>query len=203
MQITPTTLNIPPYISTSWDLIAYLKTENKNLIIILKNDEHISIPNLDDDSLQQIFEAHATYLEKKDILPLNLNGLSSIATIHHNPDESQLPDLPSEILEKIALVTKTLGGDEASLITPADSTCNCTFCQIARALQTSNTIEEEKIDDADLTFRDWGIEQIDTKLYCVTSPLDPNEQYKVFLGDPIGCNCGQNHCEHIEAVLKS
>jgi hypothetical protein len=35
------------------------------------------------------------------------------------------------------------------------------------------------------------------------NPLDHKEHYNVFLGDPIGCSCGNNNCEHIQAVLKS
>ena len=40
-------------------------------------------------------------------------------------------------------------------------------------------------------------------LIVVTNPLDANEHYNVFLGDPIGCTCGQKNCEHIRAVLNS
>ncbi len=201
MQITPTILNIPPYISTSWDQIAYIKAEKQTLIVTLKDGETISIPDLTKKQLQQIFDTHATYLENKN--SITINNLSSMASMEHNPNDADLPDLPADILEKIVLMTKAIGGEEVTHIEPVEPNCNCTFCQIARALHNQSETDIEKINDEDLAFRDWQITQLDTKLYCVTSPLDANEQYKVFLGDPLGCTCGENHCEHIKAVLES
>ena len=65
------------------------------------------------------------------------------------------------------------------------------------------TPTEEKIDDLDLVFRDWEIKELSNNLYTVTNPLDLNEHYNVFLGEPIGCTCGHKNCEHIKAVLQS
>jgi len=213
MQITSTMLNVPPYISTTWEHIISLRTEHDVLYISLKSGESIAIPGLDKSTLETIFEAHARYLENanKEItfdIPYNslkAGGLTTLAAMRHIPEESELPDLPVDLLEKIAMLTKSFGGEEAQMMTPSDSTCNCTFCQLARAITnlSDTNLEEEKIADEDLAFRDWQIEQIDAQLYRVTSPLDPNEQYKVFLGEPLGCNCGENHCEHIKAVLQS
>ena len=57
------------------------------------------------------------------------------------------------------------------------------------------------MNEEDLKFRNWEIEQTADKLYIVTNPFDKNEHYSVFLGDPLGCTCGEKNCEHIRAVL--
>ncbi len=80
--------------------------------------------------------------------------------------------------------------------------CNCPHCQIARAMHGIEKQElEEPVSDEDLKFRDWEIKQTGEKLYSVTNPIDPSEQYTVFLGEPVGCTCGHSHCEHIKSVL--
>jgi hypothetical protein len=77
-------------------------------------------------------------------------------------------------------------------------------CQIAKALHGELPEEqEEEVTDEDLKFRLWDIDQTGDKLYVVTNPLDSKEYYNVFLGDPIGCTCGEKNCEHIRAVLNS
>ena len=214
MQITTTLLNIPPYISTTWDHIAALRTERDLLIITMKNGETTSIPKLSVEVLNQIFAIHAEHVQNKAKVPFtfslplrtsnNNEELASFASMNHVPEDSTLPDIPAEILEKIAILTKAFGGDLSAIAEPFDSTCNCTFCQIARAIRKeSQLLAEETVDDEDLTFRDWQIDQLEEKLYRVTSPIDGNEQYRVFLGQPLGCTCGLNHCEHIKAVLQT
>ena len=41
------------------------------------------------------------------------------------------------------------------------------------------------------------------KLFTVINKLDQQEKYNVFLGEPVGCTCGKQGCEHMLAVLKS
>ena len=62
---------------------------------------------------------------------------------------------------------------------------------------------DEPVPDAELSFQEWDIVQTGKDLFHVSSRLDPNEQYNVFLGNPVGCTCGKAGCEHILAVLKS
>jgi hypothetical protein len=79
-------------------------------------------------------------------------------------------------------------------------------CQVARAIHNESSLKKENEDivtEEDLRFRIWDIHQTGEKLYTVTNPLDPREQYNVFLGSPLGCTCGQNNCDHIKAVLSS
>ena len=63
--------------------------------------------------------------------------------------------------------------------------------------------QRAEITPEELQFKDWEIAQKDGKLYHVINPLDKNEYYDVFLGDPIGCTCGNKNCEHIRAVLST
>ena len=47
------------------------------------------------------------------------------------------------------------------------------------------------------------ITQTGDKLFTVVNKLDPQENYHVYLGHPVGCTCGKQGCEHILVVLKS
>lgn len=133
--------------------------------------------------------------------------------LQHNPEGAEGPDLPKEILEKVASLSKMIGIDNPDAFPQPEPNCNCTHCQIMRAihqeLQGSQINAEPKeselelVSDEDLKFRDWEIQQTTDKLFVVTNPLDQNENYNVFLGSPIGCTCGEKNCEHVRAVLKS
>jgi hypothetical protein len=147
----------------------------------------------------------------------NGGGMEAFGSLlQHNPDQADSPDLPADILEKIAHLSKTLGIEDPNTAPKPEPHCNCMHCQIARALQkglngeTSGQKEEEIVKeeeeivtDEDLKFKNWDVKQTDDKLYIVTNPLDIKEQYSVYLGDPVGCNCGESHCEHIRAVLNT
>jgi hypothetical protein len=207
------------------------------LIVALTNGKQIEIPRLDKDSLKAIFKTHAHYLEMEQTaqskkpaplvpgmdlftasfkLPLEtpfntaLNMENMGAVLQHNPEQSDAPDLPPELVGKIAALAQTIGISDPDAIPQAEPHCNCTHCQIARALHKGfeektemNALDEEIVTDEDLTFRTWDIHQAGDKLYTVQNPLDAKEQYSVFLGEPVGCTCGEKHCEHVEAVLKS
>jgi hypothetical protein len=127
--------------------------------------------------------------------PLNPLGES----MQHHAEQSNLPNIPSEILNKMAVIAKAFGLDHAADLEPAMPGCNCIYCQLRNVL----TPPEEVIQDEELSFRDWEVKEMAHHFYSVTSPLDNKEQYNVFLGEPIGCTCGQNNCEHIKAVLRS
>lgn len=137
----------------------------------------------------------------------NLEGLG--AAMQHNPSQANAADLPKEVLEKIGSVAKVLMGEDSANVPKAEPHCNCIHCQIARAIhqgvEGSSPEEEteEEVSEDDLRFKTWDIEQAGDKLYTVSNPLDPTEQYTVYLGDPIGCTCGHKNCEHIKAVLNT
>lgn len=136
------------------------------------------------------------------------------AVLQHNSELSDSPDLPPALTTKITSLSKSLGITDPNLIPQPEPHCNCTHCQIARALhlglqdddvtQIESSVEEEEIvSDDDLKFRTWDINQTGDKLFIVQNPLDTLEHYSVYLGEPIGCTCGEKHCEHIKAVLNS
>jgi hypothetical protein len=148
-------------------------------------------------------------------LPLNgglADGEGFGTLLQHNSEQADSPDLPPEVLGKITQIAKSMGIDDPSAIPKPEPHCNCMRCQIAKAMQAGVSGDEQQrqeeepeeiVSDEDLSFKTWDVLQADEKLYIVTNPLDAKEHYRVFLGEPIGCTCGANHCEHIHAVLKT
>lgn len=215
-------LSIPPYISTSWQNVASLhvcKEENHFILMIsLLTNQIIRVPNLTEAEIHHIFQTHSKVLEKqaepKEIMgttfgfPIKmgyeiLDGAG--AFLQHNSKQAGAKDLPKEFLEKIAGLAKIVdfeGSTENFM--KAEPHCNCPYCQIARVFE-SKTVElhEEEVTLEDLQFREWDIEQMNEKVYIVTNPLDKQEKYQIYLGKPIGCTCGNSHCDHIRAVLES
>ncbi len=233
MKITQKILSIPPYISTSWTNVASLHVENQHtrlvLVITLVNGMHIEVPNLDTSILKTIFAAHAHSIEAETkapqqkaafpapleqilslSLPIKEIELESLGTLlQHNPDQADSPNLPEELMQKMGELSRTLGIKDNALIPQPEPDCNCMHCQIATALrkglveEVPAELEEEIVHDNELQFRTWDIMQTGEKLFAVSNPMDSLEHYNVYLGEPVGCTCGQNHCEHIRAVLNS
>lgn len=142
----------------------------------------------------------------------NIDHLTSLA--QHNPEQADMPDMPEDLLQKVTQLAQTIGIDDPGAIQKPEPHCNCMHCQIARAIHKgvdeakianpkTEQGEEEIVTDEDLKFKTWDIAQTGEKLYQVSNPLDAKEQYCVFLGDPVGCTCGEKHCEHARAVLSS
>lgn len=139
----------------------------------------------------------------------NLDSLNS--ALQHNPAQSNMPALPDEILKKISAIAKIVAPEEIQNLPMPESNCNCMHCQIARAIHQQNEsgqkspsdTHEEVIADEELKFQDWEITSSGEKLYTVVSKLNREEKYLVYLGEPFGCTCGMQNCEHIIAVLRS
>lgn len=231
MKINSKGLSIPPYISTSWDNVVSLQYDEASfkLIVLLKGGARVGIPNLTSEELDLVFSSHAEFLEKPqtttgnnpNIIPgnvftmglapgkLNLDGFGNLTgMMQHDPSQKDAPPLPEEVLKKVADIAKTIGLDITAFGLPeAEPHCNCPFCQITKVMSSKpeSTPEqiEEAVSDSDLVFREWDIEQAGDKLYNVSNPFDKMEHYQVYLGQPAGCTCGKNNCEHIIAVLKS
>lgn len=150
---------------------------------------------------------------------LNLENMETFrSSLLHNLAQAHMPNLPVEILNKIAAITKIIAPGEIQNMPKPEPHCNCPHCQIARAIHndSENATQEashspienkkdgdEPVTEQDLAFQQWGISQIGDRLYCVANKLDPQEKYRVYLGEPVGCTCGVAGCEHILAVLKS
>ncbi|MGE3954885.1 MAG: hypothetical protein AB7F31_06860 [Parachlamydiales bacterium] len=230
MKVTKKLLSIPPYLSTGWENVGAIRVDGEVplLVVQLIDGTNIQIPNLDRPTIQKIFLAHEQYLEGAQDhtahpepfmgdqvlgLPLRfgIGGFEGIGgpggMMQHDPTQAGAPDLPSELLQKVAGIAGVLGVSDTTTLPEAEADCNCFHCQIVRALRHQFKEEgssgEEEVSDDDLVFRTWDVSDRGDKLYIVTNPLDSNEQYSVFLGDPIGCTCGQKSCEHIQAVLRT
>jgi len=230
IKITEKILSIPPYISTLWTRIAALHMKGNVLAIILMNGETVHVPNLPLDILESVFQHHTLHLDKdhadaSDHGELSTNGnrkdlgepaiqfafgtsLESLGNMmHHNPNQVNAPDLPPEILQKLAAITKILAPSLEEIVTPtAEPNCNCFQCQIARAVhpvEKNENPNEPTVQPEELQFQQWTITHAGDQLYAVVNRLDIHEKYQVYLGEPVGCTCGQPGCEHILAVLKS
>lgn len=150
-------------------------------------------------------------LNSDDFSQLGIGGIEGFSSmLQHNPAQAHAPNLPAEMLEKVASVAKMMGPQETSMMPSAEPHCNCMYCQIARAISQAvdDTPAEEDVEDPeisadDLHFQEWDIKQTGDKLYQVTHRLDSDERYSVYLGEPVGCTCGRSGCEHIVAVLQS
>jgi len=233
MRINQKILSIPPYISTTWKNVSSLHVESRHatlvLVILLATGTRIEIPGMDPGIIKAIFAAHAAFIEvessaqrpsksemmKNEIgalgMPIKSDLLEAFDSLgpflQHNPEHSQDPDLPKGLLQKVSSLAQTLGLKDSDLIPQSEPHCNCMHCQIAKALkqgmQNKEEEQEEIVTEEDLKFRSWDIFKTGDKLYSVSNPLDTLEQYSVYLGDPVGCTCGNPHCEHIRAVLNS
>ncbi|MBS0622877.1 MAG: hypothetical protein JSR80_08000 [Verrucomicrobia bacterium] len=140
-------------------------------------------------------------------LPIRLgDGIEGMANaMQHDPAQANMPPLPDEVLAKIVGISKVLGVENVQELPSPEVGCNCFHCQVARAIRysVSEEVGEEEIEDTELRFREWDIESRGENLYTVSNPLDPSEHYSVYLGEPLGCTCGDKHCQHIKAVLQS
>ena len=230
MQISKKVLSIPPYISVSWGDVSSLRIENEELLVSLRDGASIHVPNLTPTQLSEVFAAHSQYLESQhdtpELLPspfsspfpsggqvigfplrFGPDGMEGLdAAMSHDPSQANAPDLPPEILEKIAGISTVLGAESVASLPMPEADCNCFHCQIARAVQDSDeeeVIADEEVSLDELSFREWDIDQTDDNLFTVTNPLDGTEKYSVYLGEPIGCTCGEKNCAHIKAVLQS
>ncbi len=144
-----------------------------------------------------------------EVLRFNLDNMESMSSaMQHNPAHAHMPNIPKEIINKIAQVAKIVASDDIQNLPQAEPHCNCTHCQIARAIHNQEPIsltqpKEEIVTEKDLKFQQWDIVQTEGMFYSVINRLDAGEKYSVHLGHPIGCTCGITGCEHILAVLKS
>lgn len=208
------------------------------LIATLHSGVRIEVPHLEPSMIEAVFAAHARFLEQDEKtaspkapprMPLNfLGGQEKLMSLElplknslidmeglglllqHNPEQSSSPELPSEVLDKITEIARSMEIDDINAAPKPEPHCNCMRCQIARAMQAGISVGEDRKEepeeivlDEELKFRTWDVAQTNDKLYIVTNPLDSKEQYNVFLGEPIGCTCGACHCEHIRAVLST
>lgn len=240
MIINRQILSIPPHVSTSWSEVKALYVQEELLFILLYEGTVIQIPRLSPQVLEQIFQAHALYLEEQSERPakeaqnplhmffnsvqtlelpfsLALNGLEMLGgVLHHNVEQAHRSDLPEEVLQKIAMAARLLGPEEREQLPCAEPHCNCIHCQIMRAIGHEKREEQKRekeegqlqppadsVEGTEASQGIWLVEQCGEQLFQVTHRDEPTEVYKVFLGTPLGCTCGDDRCIHILAVLRS
>lgn len=238
MKIDEKILCIPPLISTRWQFIHAIYMKGNNLVITLLDYDTIQIPNLVPDVIDKIFHYYTLYLEKEpQVAPpqdktkeihflqaleggegnpfrFSINGIDGMmgSAMMHNPEQANAPDLPSEILDKIAAITKILSPNSSEHLPKPEPHCNCMYCQITKTILKSygeepqeekTTRAIENVSQEDLKFEQWDVKQTGDQLFKVSNRLDDKEHYNVYLGSPVGCTCGKANCEHIIAVLKS
>lgn len=233
IKITDKTLSIPPYLSTCWSRVTALHMKGGILAITIIDGNTIYIPNLPPETIDLIFQHHSIYLEKEQSIPTfseidfsklnnsidkgdssirlafgsSMDGLGTM--MQHNPNQKDAPSLPPEVLQKIQAISKIISPSEEMTLPQPQENCNCFYCQIARVLNpehctnSSQNIDDLVIADEELQFQQWEIQETGPNLYSVANKLDESEKYNVFLGQPLGCTCGKQGCEHILAVLKS
>ncbi|MEN9654437.1 MAG: hypothetical protein RL235_549 [Chlamydiota bacterium] len=216
--MTPQLLSIPPYLSTTWNNVASLHAREKGalfcLVVTLQNGAQVEAPNLSKGAVEAIFEGHARYAgrDAADVKSLFAflsppggdEKIDMALGLEHNSAQSRLPPLAPEVLEKMLSVLAGLGLATNTEGMRPELDCQCIYCQCARVLQSkAGGAAEEEVALEDLSFRDWEVTSTADKLYTVRNPLNLTEQYSVFLGEPLGCTCGEEHCEHIKAVLRS
>lgn len=150
----------------------------------------------------------------KDVVSLTMKlGVSALGqlgqVLEHNPAHAHLPPLPPEMVDRIKALTNIISKEDLKSLQPPVEHCHCLYCQIVRLLRGNELLTEEPspqdevIEDKDLQFSQWQVAPLADQQYIVRNKLDSHEEYKVFLGDPMGCTCGKPHCEHIVAVLRS
>lgn len=147
-------------------------------------------------------------------LRFGMLGMESLGNaMQHNFTMRDSPALPEEILSKVEAISKAIAPEMKADLPRAEPHCNCPHCQIARAIQKGLGAEpdmgdmppvmEEIVSEEELAFQEWRIEQTGEQLYSVINKIDSNERYSVYLGNPVGCTCGKQGCEHVLAVLRS
>ena len=176
MRINHKILSIPPYISTAWKNIASVHAEEREglplLVITLHTGFQIEVPGLQPFMIEAIFTAHAAYMEQEQLRPIpqrpipdpvasqnestsfsfpvlkiGVNGVDHLnGFMQHNLEQSDSPDLPSELLNKIATIAKANGFDSNTTFPEQEPHCNCPHFQIARTIKTAASDQISEMD---------------------------------------------------------
>lgn len=141
------------------------------------------------------------------LIPMPLGMGSFVDLMQHSSEQKNMPDLPRDILDKVVGLLRSIASEEIKHMPKAEPHCNCFHCQVSRKAHMSLGDLPEDVDapvsDEELQFRSWDVKAEGEKVFTVTNPLDETESFSVYLGNPVGCTCGQNRCAHIEAALRS
>lgn len=174
IKITPKGLSIPPYVSTHWSKIQSLHLKGNALCVSLQSGESLLVPNLSKEILNQVFQAHALFLDQEisSPLPTPLHGIEHLQSMfeqmsespirlaigssldgmdmitQHNPADINAPDLPIELLQKVRGILDFIPPGKSLQIPQANPSCNCFHCQITRTLNNAQgkTLPTDAVD---------------------------------------------------------
>lgn len=206
MIINKQLLSIPPFISTSWKDVELLLSDGKNTLnIYLKNGTLVKISHLLKEQLDLIFQVHQEILlsQAQDISAPLVDPLFfqfSGPFLEHDPELSDASPLPDEVKSKLLSLLKSLPKMDATKLPIAHENCGCPHCQLMNLMKGQE--EDDIVTDEELRFATWRVEEIENNYFKLTHPYQESEIYFVSLSDPISCSCGQNHCEHVEHILR-
>ncbi len=139
MKVNEKIISIPPFISTHWNNVATIHMKGTILLVTLIDGDTISIPSLTPSAVETIFHFHALHLEQvasianatdnrktpergfiEQILEIPfrvgigaIDGFSS-SIMQHTSQQSEMPNLPKEFLDKVSEIVRTVGGGGCS-----------------------------------------------------------------------------------------
>lgn len=226
MQINKKMLSIPPYISTQWGYVVNIaknKESKDTLDFVLGGDTLISVPNLNEDTQEKIFQMHQEYLascqENTDAQIFTLltgdtttthismpSSANFFPLLQHNVEVSGLPEVPKETILKMTQALDDLTMHSNPFYKAPEPHCQCMYCQIARVVHDeveSSEREEKKSDKSNtdvLISNGWLVKERSPDHFEVSSPDAKQNSFVVTLTPPT-CSCGDANCEHIAAVL--
>ncbi|MCB1213248.1 MAG: hypothetical protein KDK40_03020 [Chlamydiia bacterium] len=200
---------------------------------LAKHDEPVKAPSAPNDILSSFQGLTGQFTEMMESFlsampeggsvkfgPIPMSGIENIAHLfQHDQSLSLAPDVPLESLEQMAKFLQEFGENSPlpELLGKPEPHCNCPHCQVCRFIHhgeegrqksdSSPTIlnnpQEDLEDESDPLLRKWSVISIGDQIFRVISRENPSERYQVFLGERVGCTCGDEGCEHLIAVLRS
>lgn len=192
MNINEKFFSFPPYLSTSWNQVSALSLNKLGQITFhMSSGDLIVLPLLSEEETDQIFKAHAQYLENQVLIePVfkhprflpnpkerfegneirfafgTLEGLSS--AMQHNPAQKNAPNLPKEMLVKISEVSKILAPTDPDQLPRAEPHCNCYHCQIARALSGAYAQDSDSFSGVEEKEEEVELEELEFQQWEIT-----------------------------------
>jgi hypothetical protein len=208
MIINKQLLSIPPFISTSWKDVELLLSDGQHTLnIYLKNGTLVKISHLLKEQLDLIFNVHQEILltQAQDLAAPLIDPLFfqfSGPFLEHDPELSDANPLPDEVKARLQSLLEGLPKIDSAKLPQPILGCNCPHCQLMTLINVPKN-EEEYVDDEELKFASWDVNQLSDHLFKLTHPYDETDIYYVSLESPISCTCGEKNCEHIEHILRN
>lgn len=171
MKVNNKILSIPPYISTSWKHVASLYTRNNSLFVHLTDNSTIEIPNLDDATVNNIFNIHSLTIERP--FPPQSQGMVGFTSADPKAGQmlmSQLMSNPQGMSSIEMPFRLNLSGD------PEDLNASSIFQHNAAQKATPDIPDE-----------------ILMKIISITKIVAPEEVISTFPKPEPHCNCV--HCQ--------